>query len=206
MSQPPDEPGLRARKKARTRAAIRGHALALFRQQGYRQTTIEQIAAAAEVSPATFFRYFPTKEDVVLQDDFDVISVGALREVPAELGPVAAFRAAASVTIAAMTEADMAAIQETLALTAQVPEIRARALDEFVRTVNEVAAALAARSGRDPADIEVRTIAGAVVGVVMSAVLPDSADTFNSGRMDDVAGMFARIDEALACLERGLPL
>ena len=85
---------LRERKKARTRAALREHALRLFREQGYQATTVEQIAAAAEVSPSTFFRYFPTKEDVVLQDDMDTRMIAALEQQPAGLGPVAAVRAA----------------------------------------------------------------------------------------------------------------
>ena len=78
---------LRERKKARTRASLREHALRLFREQGYQATTVEQIAAAAEVSPSTFFRYFPTKEDVVLQDDMDTRMIAALEQQPAGLGP-----------------------------------------------------------------------------------------------------------------------
>src|SRR5246127_2934979 len=85
---------LRERKKARTRASLREHALRLFREQGYQATTVEQIAAAAEVLPSTFFRYFPTKEDLVLQDDMDVRMVEALARQPADLPPIPAVRAA----------------------------------------------------------------------------------------------------------------
>jgi AcrR family transcriptional regulator len=207
MSEPSERPaGLRERKKARTRAAIREHALRLFREQGYYATTIEQIADAAEVSPATFFRYFPTKEDVVLQDDFDVISLGALAMQPAELRPIAAFRAAAAVTIASLSEVDLARFRETTELTMQIPEIRARAVDEFVRTINQIADAIALRTGRPADDFEVRTVAGALIGVIMSVTVTDRTDTWNPEGMADVRDLFARIDRALEYLERGMPL
>src|SRR5258708_39627591 len=86
--------GLRERKKVKTRAAIKQHALRLFQEQGYAATTVEQIAEAAEVSPSTFFRYFPTKEDVVLQDDFDPLFVEAFKLQPPDLSPIQALRAA----------------------------------------------------------------------------------------------------------------
>ena len=207
MSEPSARPvGLRERKKARTRAAIREHALRLFREQGYYATTIEQIAEAAEVSPATFFRYFPTKEDVVLQDDLDVISLGALAAQPPGLGPIAAFRAAAAVTLASLSEEDLARFRETTELTMQIPEVRARAIDEFVRTINQIAEAVALRTGRGAADFEVRTVAGAIIGVIVSVTIPETSDTFTAEGISDVRDLFARIDRALEYLERGLPI
>jgi AcrR family transcriptional regulator len=194
--------GLRERKKARTRAAIREHALRLFREQGYSATTVEQIAAAAEVSPATFFRYFPTKEDVVLQDDFDIVTMEMIEAQPPELGPMAAFRAAAAQMLTTMTPDDLERIRQTTQLTASIPEIRARALDEFVRTIDQIAVPLAARAGRRADDFAVRTMAGAIIGVIMSATMPAAL----AGEEVDMAEMFARIDTALAQLEEGLPL
>ena len=195
--------GLRERKKARTRAAIREHALRLFREQGYQRTTVEQIAAAAEVSPSTFFRYFPTKEDLVLQDGMDTRMVEAFERQPTGLGVIAASRGAIREAIASYDGAELDLIQETTTLTMTVPEVRARAMDEFGRTIAVISEALAKRAGRPADDLAVRTVAGAIIGVIMSITMP--WEDWSSDRQV-IVDMFARIDQALGLLEDGLPL
>jgi AcrR family transcriptional regulator len=194
--------GLRERKKARTRASLREHALRLFREKGYQNTTVEQIAAAAEVSPSTFFRYFPTKEDLVLQDDMDTRMMEALEQQPPELGPVAAVRAASRQMFASYTAADMDILRETTRLSMTVPEVRARALDELGRTIGVFAEAVARRAGRPADDLAVRAVAGAIMGVIMAITIPweGFAET------QDFEATIGQIDEALALLEAGLPL
>ncbi len=207
-AQAAQRPGLRERKKARTRAAIREHALALFREQGYDATTVDQIAEAAEVSPSTFFRYYPTKEDVVLQDDLDVLAISSFREQSPDLSIVAAFRAAAKEALASLSEEELASLRETSALIVSVPELRARAMDEFARTISIIAEAVAERSGRDPDDFAVRNVAGALVGVIMAATMPWATWSENPENPEDSPQphMFAQIDAALAHLDAGLPL
>ena len=194
--------GLRERKKARTRASLREHAFRLFREQGYQATTVEKIAAAAEVSPSTFFRYFPTKEDLVLQDDMDTRLMAAFEQQPPGLGPIAAVRAAVRQVLDSYTGADLEIIRESTRLSMTVPEIRARALDEFARAIGAMTETVAKRAGRPTDDLAVRTVAGAIMGVVMSITMP--WDGWSEGHGFEDA--FERIDEALALLEAGLPL
>jgi AcrR family transcriptional regulator len=82
MTERAPEQDWRQRKKTATRDRIRACALQLFREQGYDTTTVEQIAAAAGVSHMTFFRYFPTKEDVALSDSYDPLIASFIAQTP----------------------------------------------------------------------------------------------------------------------------
>ena len=178
-ADPPHQPGpagrppvgLRERKKARTRATIRAQALRLFREQGYAATTVEQIAAAAEVSPSTFFRYFPTKEDVVVQDDYDPLLIQAFRAQPAELSPLRALRAAVREVLGDLSAADEAELREQSMLVFTVPELWAASMNNLTRTLDMLAHLAADRLGRSPDELPVRTFAGAVLGTSLSSAL-----------------------------------
>jgi AcrR family transcriptional regulator len=77
-SSPDTMPGLRERRRVRVKLMVQAEALKLFADKGYEQTTIDDIAHASAMSPRTFFRYFPTKEDVVLWDEYDELSFAEL--------------------------------------------------------------------------------------------------------------------------------
>jgi len=189
---------LRERKKAKTRLAIREHAMALFKDQGYDKTTVEQIAAAAEVSPSTFFRYFPSKEEVVLQDDYDALLIAAFHAQQVDVPPLRALRNAISEVFLSMPEGQQAQEAERIRLMTAVPELRARMLAQVSEMIQMLAEAVAERVGRQSDGFEVRTFAGALVGVALGIA---------AGSGDDPASDYLRqFDRALTLLQAGLPL
>ena len=190
--------GLRERKKAKTRAAIQAHALRLFREHGYDATTVEQIVEDAEVSESTFFRYFPTKGDVVLWDDFDPVIVEALRRQPAELSTLGALRAAFRAAFQLLSAEEQAEQRERAHLVLSVPELRAAMLGQLGSSMGLLSEVIAERSGRTADELAVRTLAGAVVGAIMAAMF---------AMIDHPQADFARmVDEVMGRLEEGLAL
>lgn len=195
-----DEPtmGLRERKKAKTRAEIQKQALRLFRRHGYAATTVEQIAEAAEVSPSTFFRYFPTKEDVVLWDDYDPLLIEAFKSQPFNLGTIQAVRVAIKEVFSSLTDEQMDEQHQRSKLIFSIPELRAAMLNNFTDTVQMMALAVAEREKRSDKDFAVRNLAGALIGVLLSSML--------AAAEDPKADILELMDAGLAHLEAGLPL
>jgi AcrR family transcriptional regulator len=182
ISIPADPPGvgLRERKKAQTRADIRAHALRLFREQGYHETTTEQIAAAAGISPATFFRYFATKERTVLSDDLEPTMLAALAAQPADLPLLTALHQAIEHGLAQLERQEE---QERRELITAIPELRAAQLDDIGRTVELLASAATERLGYSPRNFESRVFTGALTGAVMAAFADDLQDP---ARLDNI--------------------
>lgn len=165
----PAPPGLRERKKARTRAVIREHALRLFLDQGYEATTVQQVADAAEVSLSTLFRYFPTKARLVLAFDLGTLIRDAFRSRKPGVTVFDAIRSALQASFDELFDVDA----EYLAAGENASCTLARASDavrgELTGTVGLFAELIGEGWARDPHDSLVQAAAGGVVGIAIAA-------------------------------------
>jgi len=190
--------GLRERKKQKTRDSIQRTALRLFEKQGYEETTIEQIAAAVEISPSTFFNYFPTKEDVVLYDAYDPMAIQLFLDRPKDEPLNVGLRRVLE-GLAATFQRDEQMILARGRLFLDVPELRARIWDEVERTQVLLAQMLAERTGRRPDDFELRV----TVRVVTSAVFEATIEWMRSNGRH---GLVDLVNRALDVVESGARL
>ncbi|GAC1646434.1 MAG: TetR family transcriptional regulator [Candidatus Dormibacteraceae bacterium] len=161
--------GLRERKKQKTREAIQREAMRLIAKQGYDQTTIEQIAAAVEISPSTFFNYFPSKEDVVLYDAYDPVLASLFSERPAGEPLSVSFRRVLE-EMGGLFERDREIILARGRLWFEVPALRARLWEEVEKAQVLMCTLVAERSGRAADDFETRVAVMVMVAAAMEAM------------------------------------
>lgn len=197
---PADRPqlGLRERKKIKTREAIRAAMYALVREQGYDATTIDQIAESAEVSPSTVFRYFPTKEDIVLTDEWDPILVAELRARPADEPWPETVRYVMLKAARMGIKDDLEVARLRTHLMVQVPAVRSRMMESMSVTGRMFSEAIGERTGLDPGSLEVRVYTMSLIGGLMQA----SMYWAENGHRDDFEALLNR---SLDVLEHGLP-
>ncbi|MEV1063347.1 TetR family transcriptional regulator [Streptomyces sp. NPDC050263] len=198
-STPADRPrlSLRERKKIKTREAIRTATYALVKEQGYDATTIDQIAERAEVSPSTVFRYFPTKEDIVLTDEYDPILLEELRARPADEPVPDTMRYVMKEGIRQGIQEQLEMAQMRTHLMVQVPAVRSRMMESMSVTGRMLCTAIGERTGRDPDSLEVRVYAMSLIGGLMETSLYWA----EQGHKDDLQSL---VDRTLDVLEHGL--
>ena len=137
---------LRDRRKRRTAEAIVAAALELFAERGFERTTIDQIAAAADISRRTFFRYFADKEELFFAEDerlLEVIEATLDAAPPGE--PVLELARRATRALAARSTADPRRRLDRERLIAATPALQARRLAKNLRWEQAIAARLVER-------------------------------------------------------------
>ena len=172
------KPGLRERKKARTKTAIQQQALRLFREQGFQATTVEQIAEAAEVAPSTVFRYFATKDDLAVLDDYHSLTesiAAALGEQPPDTGPVQALRAAFRTVFSGLTDEERAARFERDLLMLTIPELWAANLGVVAKGRQMLRDIMTERGG-ESAGVLTDAAVGVALGVLLDWVKQPEGD------------------------------
>jgi AcrR family transcriptional regulator len=168
VGSPKRTPGLRERKKIRTREAIRRAATQLVESNGYANTTVEQIADAADVSPATFFRYFPSKDSSLLANDVDQVAIAALAQQPPDVPTAQAFRRALEITQTTLAEDEWEAEHHRRQVVFSNPELRELQYAEHRRTAASMTDVECQRLGRDPDDFEVHVFFSAIFGALLT--------------------------------------
>jgi AcrR family transcriptional regulator len=162
--------GLRERKKERTRDRLVAEALRLFSERGYEGTSIEEIAAAADVSPRTFFRYFPTKADVVFADL--PARIEAVRDaLAADRFVHDALREVVEHSLDYLGDPELLAMRNRLVLAN--PPLRARLL-EFIFEVETMVTSAYARERVDP--LVARLAAAITAGSARAALVTWTMD------------------------------
>ena len=191
-------PGLRERKKAATRKAIHAGAIRLFGEQGFAGTTIDQIAEAADVSRATVFHYFPTKESIVFGDAPQAIAaLAALLEDAPEVVP------AVREWLRGLTGWIEPDLQLQRRLAREVPDIAAHRLRVLDGIEDVVAEALTRELGAG-AELAARLAAAALnagFDVAEDAAVERMA---SEGRALEPAEIDALLDRAVAFARAGI--
>jgi AcrR family transcriptional regulator len=198
MSEERPTGGLRERKRLAAMHRIQSVALDLFEAHGFDAVTIERIAAEAEVSPSSVYRYFGTKEQLVIWDELDPGALAAIEHELASHPPLEAVRRVVEATMRAAT-ADEERIRRRLRIAFTTPSVEAASALQTYAMAGLIARVLAARLERDPDDLDVQVFAHAFAGGLLGAL----RHWYASGFTSPVETIF---DRPLAVLEGGIDL
>lgn len=154
-------------KSEQTHSRLQQQALDLFSEHGFEATTVEQIARAAGVSEMTFFRHFPTKDAVVLEDPFDPQIAAAVAAQPGSLGPLARACRGLRQAIGGLALPDQHQVRQRVRIVGQTPSLAGGVWANTTAT-QEVLTRVLAEHADEP---DARVAAAAVMGALTAALI-----------------------------------
>jgi AcrR family transcriptional regulator len=167
------ELGLRERKKMQTRLRIAETAQRLFAERGFGSVTVAEVARAADVSEATVFNYFPTKEDLFYSgmETFEALLVEAVRARSAGETVLRAFQRFVVENTKRLAEDQAADLTATAArVLATSPGLQSREREIVARYADGLTVLIAEETGASQDDVEPRAVANALMGVQRALV------------------------------------
>ncbi len=170
MSEGTHTGDLRERKRLASMRRIQDVALDLFEAEGYGAVTIERIAAAADVSPSSVYRYFGTKEQLVLWDEYDPVWIDQLLNEITTRPPTAALRRAAEVLIIGPLTTDEEYVRRRTRLIMEEPSIEAASALALYEAAELIGNTLSEALGREHGDLEIQLLSHALVGAFTGAI------------------------------------
>jgi AcrR family transcriptional regulator len=210
MGRMQTEPSLRERKKQQTRQAIAAAAYEMFAERGFDAVTVAAVARQANVSEATVFNYFPTKEDLVYGrlEEFEATLVRAVRERAPGQSITAAFSAPLLGAQGLLNAKDPDAQTRLVTVNriiAASPSLLARERQIYDRYTRTLAALIAEERSVGPDDVEPWVVANAIVGVHRGLVEYVRRNVLaGKGGPTLARRVRAQAERALAVLDRGL--
>jgi AcrR family transcriptional regulator len=204
------EPGLRERKKQRTRELIADTARRLFAQRGFEAVPVAEIARAAEVSEATVFNYFPTKEDLFYHrlEAFEEELLASIRDRASGESVLAAFGRFVTMPRGLLASDDPDQVEHLAAITRVItesPALLAREQQIYAAYTGALAELLAAETSTSSHDLEPWLVARTLIGLHEALVDYSRREIVAGTRNPTLVGRVRRqAQHALALLAEGL--
>jgi AcrR family transcriptional regulator len=201
MTGPENKSDWRKDKKAATRRTLQSHAMRLFLEKGYEATRVEEIAAAAGVSTMTFFRYFPTKEHVAAEDDYDFLITQLVEGCSTGEPLIRRIHTALRDGLAQIYAADRQSLLDRTRLILMTPALQGRMWQNQTITQQRIVSVLSRELEAKEEHLRIKVLVAASLAVATTAILewaeaPDEAEL-----PDLIDTAFATLETAFATLE-----
>lgn len=166
---------LRERKKRKVATELQAHAIRLFNRQGFAKTSVEQIAAAAEVSTSTFFRYFTTKEAVVSYGPYNELIIETFKRQPKDISTIEALQNSVSITYRKLTQEEATKERRRFECIQNDPDLRVAIAANLAVSQPKIAKWLMTHKNNEE---EANLLAGILIGIGVAIFLSPSSQDY----------------------------